>query len=341
MPSKELKIIFINADVSDYQHISLLHGLKSLSGLTVIDFPKSEILYQNYRDDLQTKIRGGGFSMFFLQPDEPLTRFNIQFTDIATQNYDLIVFGDIHNGFGYFLQYLPHLSPQKTAILDGADQPNLFPYSGHYWRRPYYWFLPRAHKKFKYFKREITDETLHTRYYKLLPRFLTRRMRLHPNILPLSFSIPAEKIVMAAPTKTKLFPKHIVCAEVAEKVGAQTKYAFADEADYYADLQASKFGITTKRAGWDCLRHYEIAANGAVMCFKDLDKKPVRCAPYGLVDGVNCINYHHYDDLMQKINALSEAAYQQLLANTLLWAHEYNTQRVAERFLALALNKQK
>ena len=72
---------------------------------------------------------------------------------------------------------------------------------------------------------------------------------------------------------------HIVDEEVAERMGAASSHVFEREADYYRDLQASRFGITTKRTGWDCLRHYEIAANGAVPCFRDLDRKPPPLRP--------------------------------------------------------------
>jgi len=40
-----------------------------------------------------------------------------------------------------------------------------------------------------------------------------------------------------------------------------------------------------KRGGWDCLRHYEIAAAGAVPCVRQLEGKPSSCAPHGLQAG--------------------------------------------------------
>src|SRR5204863_8665429 len=85
--------------------------------------------------------------------------------------------------------------------------------------------------------------------------------------------------------KANLLPRHIVDPEVRARVaGASAAYAFDSEADYYADLQRARFGITTRRSGWDCLRHYEIAANGAVPCFRDLTLKASTCAPHGLGD---------------------------------------------------------
>lgn len=112
-----------------------------------------------------------------------------------------------------------------------------------------------------------------------------------------------------------------------------TGYRFEREADYYADLQASRFGITMRKAGWDCLRHYEIAANGSVPCFRDLHDKPGLCAPFGLRDGFNCIAYRSYDDLMHRVRNVDEASYRRLQAGAMAWARENTTRRRAEDFL--------
>lgn len=87
-------------------------------------------------------------------------------------------------------------------------------------------------------------------------------------VYPISFSIPESKIVESVPTKTKHIA-HII-------PGDTTTYIFSDEASYYADYQASLFGRTQKKAGWDCLRHYEILANGCIPLFANLDSCPPR-----------------------------------------------------------------
>ncbi len=109
-------------------------------------------------------------------------------------------------------------------------------------------------------------------------------------------------------------------------------YNFSNERDYYEDLRESKFGITTKRAGWDCLRHYEMAANGAVLCFKQLDTKPANCAPLGL-DHSNCITYVNYVDLMEQIACIDEVKYKELLDNTYKWIYQHTTTASAHRFI--------
>jgi hypothetical protein len=123
-----------------------------------------------------------------------------------------------------------------------------------------------------------------------------------------------------------LFTNHIVDEKVAVRVGGQAKKTVFDkEKDYYKDIQTSKFGITTKRAGWDCLRHYEIAANGAVLCFKDLSKKSPSCAPHDLIDDENCISYSNYDDLKNRINSLTNDKYLSLQLASLKWIKNNST----------------
>ncbi len=130
----------------------------------------------------------------------------------------------------------------------------------------------------------------------------------------------------------KRFPTHIVDKEVASLVGGQPTYAFTSEDDYYRDLQASSFGITTKRAGWDCMRHYEIAANGAVPCFRGLDTKPETCAPHGLHEG-NCIAYRSAEELVSRLDGLSVTEYSRLREGALNWVRENTTRVRALRFL--------
>lgn len=85
-------------------------------------------------------------------------------------------------------------------------------------------------------------------------------------ILPISFSIPECKIVKEIPAKTQLLATNIP--------GKSETYIFPTEAEYYADYQRSVFAITHKKAGWDCLRHYEILANGCIPYFTDLSECP-------------------------------------------------------------------
>lgn len=99
-----------------------------------------------------------------------------------------------------------------------------------------------------YFKRELTTEN----------RF----------IYPLHFGIPQEKFIEDI--------------EALEKINFwspcdprdRSTYIYDTEDAYYEQYQASFFGFTQKKSGWDCLRHYEIIAQGCAPYFENLTDCP-------------------------------------------------------------------
>jgi hypothetical protein len=323
-------VLFLTSNTEDYLSNSLFHGLRTLLGERVVDFPKSEISYRTYPQ--LDRIYGRGFTLYGLLEDLAIDRTLV--LDRARQGgFDLIVFGDIWRYFGSFVELLPTLDSSKVAFLDGADYPAPYPYGSSFWRVPQWWTLPRAHRRGIYFKRELTEETAQRRYFMLVPRRLATRLPFARSLRPIAFSIPEEKIVAEPPHKTKRFNAHVVDEEVAGRIGASASYAFEDEAEYYADLQASRFGITAKRTGWDALRHYELAANGCVPCFRELERKPATCAPHGLEAGRNCLSYRDADDLLRQVEGVGEERYAALQSGALAWARANSTRRRAEEFL--------
>lgn len=325
-----MKILFFTTPEADYLQDSVLHGLRCLFGNDLVDYPKKNILYKDYSGN---NIYGRGFTLYKILNDIEVDRKNI-LDKIKSRVFELIIFGSIHRQKELFYNYVKHLNKDNTILLDGEDTPILFPNHWLYKTEPIKLFSEKLYNVYPYFKREITEETNYYRYLKLIPKSITNKMPLPKRIQPISFSIPEEKIVNNLPVKKKLFPKHIVDEEVASKVeGSFTKYAFDDEKDYYEDLQSSKFGITTKRSGWDCMRHYEIAANGAVICFKDFAKKPIACAPHGLIDSVNCISYKNYDDLIHKISTLADDQYNAIQKASISWVNNNTTVKRATEVL--------
>jgi len=85
-------------------------------------------------------------------------------------------------------------------------------------------------------------------------------------IFPISFSIPESKIIGNTPAKTRQFA-HIIPGDL-------STYIHTDEESYRRGYQESVYGRTKKKGGWDCLRHYEILANGCVPWFEDLENCP-------------------------------------------------------------------
>jgi hypothetical protein len=86
-------------------------------------------------------------------------------------------------------------------------------------------------------------------------------------IHPIGMCIPESKIVPAVSRKEKLYATIVP--------GKRETYIYGNnEQAYYDDYAQSVFGITMPKAGWDCLRHYEILANGCIPWFQNLDQCP-------------------------------------------------------------------
>lgn len=86
------------------------------------------------------------------------------------------------------------------------------------------------------------------------------------SIFPLGYSFPEELFQLEIPEKKQIW------AEVIP--GFKETYRFSVESDYYQMYQDARFAFTWKKGGWDCLRHYEIIANGCFPIFRDLEKCP-------------------------------------------------------------------
>jgi hypothetical protein len=327
------RVLFLGSGHDDFLADGLFHGLRMLLGDDVVDLPRIDHLYADHPEERRTVLHGLGFTLAGLLPDDrdvDRTRALYCAVDGA---FDLVVFADIWRNFGAYVQWMPVLRKAGVAmaVIDTGDRIEPYPYSGVWWRVRHWWLLPRAHNRTHFFKREITPWTAWFRTFLLVPgplasRFVLREMR------EISFSIPAQQIVATAPLKTKDWPAHVVDPDVADRVSARATYAFEDAASYHADLRASRFGVTTRKAGWDALRHYEIAAAGAVPCFRDLDRKPPRCAPHGL-DRSNCLIYRDADDLLAQVSALDDAGYARLQEAAHAWARASTTEVRARAFL--------
>jgi len=85
-------------------------------------------------------------------------------------------------------------------------------------------------------------------------------------LFPINFGIPKEKICTSNNEKTKILSDLIP--------GNIRTYIYNTEEEYYNEYQKSYFAITLKKAGWDCMRHYEILANGCIPYFIDIENCP-------------------------------------------------------------------
>lgn len=314
------RILFLADAAPDYVADSLFHGLRRLLGPSVVDWPKREPMYEDA--DLSAQY-GRGFGPYGLLVDVPVDRERV-----FEQEWDLVVSAVIWRDWHWWEQAWRAFGPRvRHAAVDGGDLPWIYPY-GPTWWRPSRWFVPRAHRRATYFKRE---------YGKISMLAAAR----HIQVEPIAISYPAEKIVDAIPTKTQDFQSHVVDLEVGERLGRRLAHGrvhiFESESEYIADLRASRFGVTIKRAGWDAQRHLEIAAAGAVPCYRRLEDKPATCAPHGLVDGENCLSYRTADDLLRRVGAVTDDQRYQLAQGAVHWARANSTESRARQFLERVL----
>jgi hypothetical protein len=311
-------------------------------GKDCVDLPRFDAMYKPLSEKMRSKIRGRGFTLYGLLDDIPELaeeRFFIWFKNI--RDYDLYIIADIWNHYDVYNQLRKLVPPEKIVVIDPSDKTRLFPFNNNrsLLNAGKDKLLTRFDKRTKYYKRELDTEK--NKSTGISPQFnFFIKNYLPVNILPIGFSIPEEKItVVSAHFKTKLFTENIVDEEVSRQIAGshfiplgQQSYSFNDEKSYYADIQKSRFGITMQRSGWDCLRHYEFAANGAVLCFKHLKNKPILSAPHGLNES-NCISYENYDDLKNRIANTDKAAYDLLLQNSYTWIKKNTTEAIASSIL--------
>lgn len=106
--------------------------------------------------------------------------------------------------------------------------------------------LDLSYTKHLYFKRELADT--------------------HSNLLPITFAFPTDKLAQPNKNKTQDYGTVIP--------GQLETYIFKTEQSYYEDYQKSYYGVTMKKAGWDCMRHYEILGNYCMPYFMGLEDCP-------------------------------------------------------------------
>jgi hypothetical protein len=143
---------------------------------------------------------------------------------------------------------------------------------------------------------------------------------------PIQFSIPESKIVQKIPVKDLDFAPLIP--------GQLDTYIYERESEYYKDYQRSYYAVTCKKAGWDCLRHYEILANGCIPYFIDLDLCDLNTMyflPRDLIreamnlEGVSYLKIDH-----QKFD---KAKYENLLKKLLAHTRKYLTTKAMASYL--------
>jgi hypothetical protein len=213
----------------------LLHGLRGQFGDSVVEYERSWWMY--YGDFGPGKLADdvhSGFTIYRTLGDDS----NIDRTDIENkiknQYFDLVIFGYTHYG----------LRPGTWDLVTSHYPKNKIAWidGGDLWSD----LTPWAVDKSIYFKREITDT--------------------YPGLHPINFAMPKEKIGTIETDKDKLMAP----MDPRDRL----TYIYDQEDAYYKQYAESMFGVTMKKNGWDCVRHYEIMANNCVPLFLDIEQCP-------------------------------------------------------------------
>ena len=340
-----MRILFLTDDREDYLADSVLHGLKQLEEHEVVDYPQKTILYKDsphisrtQKDQRDLPLYGNGFTLYGLLPNKRCERDLIH-RRIESSWFDLAIVGNIWRQWHLMNDLGLGRGLTPVLLLDGEDDSRSFFVSSQFIRQLSLGTWSSQLADVVIAKREQPDPGSRSNkkglHAILRSVWKTTRLRLPTKEVPISFGIPEELILNSPREKTRVFASHIVDPEVRVLLKLRhERHLFFRQEDYFRDIQESRFGVTTKRCGWDCLRHYEIAANRSLICFRDLDKKSDGCAPHGLGQE-NCIIYKSAIDLMEKCKRLSDERYTELEACGWEWIKTKTTKRLARELVAM------
>jgi len=254
-----MNILFISSgNGSDYQCDMLFHGLNELSSVTVYTHSDLWYMFDGNEPSKINKLYGKGFSLYNrLRNDKQIEDISTIIEKIKSKFYDCVIYGSIHRCSEYLDEVLKVYPKQKIIFIDGEDFDFSLQFNfQHWWQLKHldtyygnYLKAIRLSKKGIYFKRELRN--CDRKYF-----------------YPISFAIPEQNII-AAPFPSKIREQAFIVP------GDLTTYIYNQEADYYKDYAISMYAVTVKKAGWDCLRHYEILANRCIPYFPGIEKCPV------------------------------------------------------------------
>lgn len=231
-----MKVLFINGfELPDFQSDMVFHGIRSLLGEDCVDSTEAWYMYDDFRKHWTDRVPERGMSYGRgFTLYGRLPKLNIDRTDLEAKITNHYFDKIIYGSSKRYLNYF------NIAQIYYEIQ-NIILINGEDDQKI------EEIGAYPYYKRELV--------------FPTRNF-----VKPLNFCIPKELIVDKVPTKTKDWATIIP--------GDKSTYIYTEENSYYEDYKNSYFGVTCKKGGWDCLRHYEILMNGCIPFFPDLPQCP-------------------------------------------------------------------
>lgn len=264
------KILVLSPEHVDYLCDLTYHGLISLGSHEVYSNTDKSYMFSNYQKATHELYgRGFNYSKTLNQKEYRCLSNSDLLEKINNRFFDLIIYGSIHKYDKYLSKVISLYDCNQIVLLDGEDYVNSYATLKSFLKACIWyfrgmcldWFLTvMIRYKFKFrFKGE--------KYI-----YFKREINIVDDSIPISFSIPKEKIVNKISKKSREFSALIP--------GISNTYIFDEENDYNFQYQSSIVALTFNKGlkfsgGWGTLRHYEILANGCIPFFPDLKEMPL------------------------------------------------------------------
>jgi len=293
----------------DYQCDMTYFGLMELPNVNLYATSSLWYLHKGNNPEDILKLYGKGFSLYNRLENNVKIDTPEEITyKIKSRFYDRIIYGSIIRCSLYIEEVLKTYKRDEIIFIDGEDTDFSFFSDKRYIKRPYSFIKQYKNSIFLsnkgyYFKRELRE--CDRKYF-----------------YPISFAIPSSRIInFPLPNKTRE-KAYIIPGDL-------STYVYENEEDYHNGYAISKFGITQKKAGWDCLRHYEILANACIPYFKDIEKCPIytmHTFPKNIIVETN---------RLIETNQLSNSIYRYYASSLLSYTKEFlTTKKLAEYILS-------
>jgi len=277
-----MKILFVptikTSAQNDYLEVSILNGLREVMGENCVDYPRKKIMYHDFSDISKDQLHGRGFTTL----SKPIQDLSEEQRNL--DKFDAVLYGDGHMYGEKHVKELNKLANGNVWVLDGHD------------------LHGDAPRKINIKQGDEEINVIGVQFRKSFKRELVEKVE---DVYPTGFGIPKHKIMDFDPSKKeqlyqKTAPDNSLFEKANDLGGGFTHHKFTDEDDYYNDLSKSWFGLTCKKGGWDCMRHYEVIAAGSVLLFRDYNLKPATCSP----QCIPCLSYSSQEELHAIMNRL-------------------------------------
>lgn len=248
-----MKIFLFNSGWgTDYLADLIVGGLISEPSVTIYTNAICEYLYDDQTVESVFNLYGWGHTVCRKLDSsfrgKPIIVSEDQIEDFLSQKmFDLIVYSSVTRRSPSLEQRHPHFAvdfieivkqyypKEKIIVFDGEDRTSL---------------LESIVPYVTYYKRELIPEDAHRAF-------------------PVAFSFP--KYWKMDPEYFELEKTSILAHNDPRD---RSTYIYQDEKQYYQQYSRSLFAFTMKKAGWDCMRHYEILGSNIVPYFFDIENKP-------------------------------------------------------------------